>query len=343
MSEWVERHLLAGRGSKMATQIRAAAVLILCLPGGVAARAEGPPSPIRRASRGDLAIEMKAGGDGRNLVGVEALPGGRIGFHVKVSGQDVLKLIVESLPGDRLRIVDRDDHSLECTRLALNLARDEPTRGETRQRERLDELDEARVNVELLEMEVDADRDQIRKMVKALNEAELQGIPGFADLTSTRSKFKIDIDEYKKRLAEVRSRFADRSTKLARERRRLAELEKGVTIASTPPPAPTPREFGMKDVDRALDLILRGVETWQRSAAPAPSPAERPSMDAERLLDLIRKGVEAWQQSPSPSSSSSPPALTPTPTPTPPQGRPSTDAERIFELFLKGIEHWQRQ
>src|SRR4051812_12413822 len=112
---------------------RRAGVLILALLGGnaVAARGDEPAPPIRKLAKGNLAVEMKAGADGRNLVGIDALPGGRIGLSIKVPGHDSLMLIVESAPGGRLLINDRGDRSLECRHLSLDLGRDEAARTPT--------------------------------------------------------------------------------------------------------------------------------------------------------------------------------------------------------------------
>jgi hypothetical protein len=332
----------------MGTQrLAAAAVLALAMGmrGDVAAGAEEPSSPIRIASQGNLTIDM-AGADGRNLVAIEALPGGRIGFHVRVPGQDDFKMVVESLPGDRLRIIDHDDRTLDCARLTLNLRRDEPTRKGMNQEERLDELDEARARRDLLEMEVAVAKERLQKMSAVLWETKLQQIQGFStgpNLSGDTPEQKKEITEqYSELLSQVQTEFLVKSRELSGVRRRVAELEAQFPLSAAAA-RPSSAEFGWRDVDRVLDLILRGMETWRQSSPPSrlssppPAPDEDSdsSKDAERILELIRKGMESWQR---------PDPPTPSPVPSPSPVEPEIkDAERILELILRGVESWQRR
>src|SRR4051794_31201290 len=54
----------------------------------------------------------------------------------------------------------------------------DPVRGEARQQSLLDQLDDARINRDLQEMEVAADKAQIQKMMTVLRETELMPMPG---------------------------------------------------------------------------------------------------------------------------------------------------------------------
>ena len=355
-----EAEPVSGRGSVMRTQRLAAAVLALGtgILGVSTAPAGEPPSPIRRAARGELAIDMRAGADDPNLVGIEALPGGRIGFQVKVPGQDAFKMIVESLPNDRLRIIDRDDRDLECERLTLNLHSDEPTRVDGRRQENVDELDEALITRDLLEMEVESAKGRLQRMDAVLWETRLQQVQGFSNGphlggTTTEQKKKI-LDEYHELLSEVRQDFVAKSKELGRVRRRVAELEGQLLISAAAPspssPSPPGDQFQWKDVERILDLVLMGVETWRNSSPPAspPSPSAVPdggsSKDTERILELVRKGLETWKRS-DPSAASPSPPLSPSPPASPPApvDPELKDAERILDLILRGVETWQRR
>jgi hypothetical protein len=208
----------------------------------------------------------------------------------------------------------------------------------------MDELDDARINSELLEIEVEAGRQQLKQMMAVLNETELQEIQGFSRgpvlSGNTGEERQERIKNYKSKYAEVRDDFVSKSKALARERRRVAELENQLHL-TVAPPSPTSAERPWKDAMQVLDLILKGVDTWQRSSSPTPAPSTAPddpsSKDSQRLLDLIRKGVETWQGAPTPS-----PSPSPSPSPRPSPDDPSLkDAERILDLIRKGVEAWQ--
>jgi hypothetical protein len=195
-----------------------------------------------------------------------------------------------------------------------------PPRGEAARQALLDQLDDARVNCELLELEVESLRAQIRTMMTVLRDSELTPLQGFSQGPVIGSGNGLDrernITNYKHKLDRVCGEFAVKSKELFRERRRVAELEAqvgpGVAAASPPGPAPASERAArvQKEAERLLDLIRKGVESWRRDS-PA-EPEERPGpnkgrpesgsepdpdllKDAERLLDLIRRGVEAWQ------------------------------------------------
>jgi hypothetical protein len=245
-------------------------------------------------------------------------------------------------------------------------------RGESRSgpQELLDELDEARITRDLLEMVVEADRRQIQTMLTVLRDTELHELQGFSGgpvlSGSNPDDREARIERYKERLEVTRLEFVSKSKQLARERRRVAGLEDqlGLTTAA---PTTTPatalgserqrRQLSWKDAEQILNLVLKGVESWQRGTGPvrrpapededrlAPEPEPGKRKDSERLLDWIRRGIERWQQD-------SPPAPTPVPEPKPapearaapepaPESSTLKDAERLLELILRGVESWQ--
>src|SRR3954469_15873206 len=108
------------------------------------------------------------------LLVVAVLALGMRGGVAAQAGEDPSPVLGESQGG-----LARDDRSPESSRLTRSFqGRDDPTRLEAERQERRDELDEARINGELLEMEVEADKQQIRKMMGVLRETELLAIQG---------------------------------------------------------------------------------------------------------------------------------------------------------------------
>ena len=107
----------------------------------------------------------------------------------------------------------------------------------------------------------------------------------------------------------------------------------------------------LADAERVLDLILRGVESWQRAnprrptngphppPSPSPAPEDRPLKDAERLLDLLRRGIESWRRDPS-CPRNGPPEKRPEPGSGPDQSL-LKDAEQLLDLLRRGVESWQ--
>jgi hypothetical protein len=244
------------------------------------------------------------------------------------------------------------------------IGRGEPAfpRGDARQQSLVDQLDDARINCDLLEMEVAADKAQIEKMMTVLRETELLSVQGFSQGPvlggSDREEREANVEKYKKKLDRVCAEFVIESKELSRERRRVAELEAelGLTPAPNLAPAPARAARSISDAERVLDLILRGVETWQRGNAsapdersspprppsPSPTPEERPLKDAERFLDLLRRGIDSWRRDPS-----APPEERPGPEQRPGSSGPMPeqsllkDAERLLDLLRRGVESWQ--
>jgi hypothetical protein len=235
--------------------------------------------------------------------------------------------------------------------------------GEAKRQRLLDELDDARINGDLLALEVEADKAQIQRMMTVLRETELMAIQGFSQgpvIGGSAEKREEAIDRYRQKLDQVSRNFVIKSKELSRERRRVADLEAQLGLAAAGPPASpaaAPRSTravrSLADAERVLDLILRGVESWQRGNAPAPderttpppspspTPGDRPLKDAERLLDLIRRGIESWrgdspkapEERPAPEAGSEPDPA--------PEERGLKDAERLLDLIRRGIESWK--
>lgn len=241
-----------------------------------------------------------------------------------------------------------------------------PTRGDARQQSLFDQLDDARINCDLLEMEVAADKAQIEKMMAVLRDSELSPIQEFSLGPviggSNADERAANLERYKKKLDRVRTDFVTGSKELSRERRRRAALEAelGLTAAASAAPspavAPARAARSLADAERVLDLILRGVETWQRATpsapderaspppypAPSPAPEDRPLRDAERFLDLLRRGIESWQRDPSapPEERRMPEQRPGSPGPAPEPGL-LKDAERLLDLLRRGVDSWQ--
>jgi hypothetical protein len=175
----------------------------------------------------------------------------------------------------------------------------------------LDQLDDARVNCDVLELEVESQRAQIRSMMVVLRESELTPIQGFSQgpviSGSNAAEREANIKNYRYKLDQVCREFALKSKELFRERRRVEALEAQkvearVSYAEDAVPL-------HKEAERLLDLVRKGIETWRGDSPAEPleraGPKRRPESgpapdqdllkDAERLLDLIRRGVEAWQ------------------------------------------------
>jgi hypothetical protein len=135
---------------------------------------------------------------------------------------------------------------LSVPALAQQTRRDQP---EQRSEDLLDKLDETRVQVELLEMEVAADKKLVQKMLEAHTEARLQrgGQP---------EEPKPDIERLTRMLEEVRANFVQKSMELSRAKRRLAELEERRPKAAKVPTA----DRRIRAIERIINEILREVE-----------------------------------------------------------------------------------
>jgi hypothetical protein len=135
---------------------------------------------------------------------------------------------------------------LSVPALAQQTRRDQP---EQRSEDLLDKLDETRVQVELLEMEVAADKKVIQKMMEVSTEARLQR----GDQPEER---KADIERLTRMLEEVRAHFVQKSLELRRARRHLAELEGKRPEATKAATA----DRRIKAIERIINEILREVE-----------------------------------------------------------------------------------
>ena len=127
----------------------------------------------------------------------------------------------------------------------------QPPRDQPKQKteELLDKLDEARVQVELLEMEVAADKKLVQKILEIHTEARLQR----GDQPEER---KADIERLTRMHEEIRTHFAQKSLELSRARRHLEELE-GKRPEATKAATADDR---IRVIERIINEILRKVE-----------------------------------------------------------------------------------
>jgi hypothetical protein len=130
--------------------------------------------------------------------------------------------------------------------MAQQPPRDQP---EQKTEELLDQLDEVRIQVELLEMEVAADKKVVQKMMEVLTEARLQR----GDQPEER---KADIVRLTGMLEEVRADFVKKSMELSRAKRRVSELEERRPKAAKVPTA----DRRIRAIERIISEILREVE-----------------------------------------------------------------------------------
>jgi hypothetical protein len=245
-------------------------------------------------------------------------------------------------------------------------------RGDVPREELFEQIDEARAERDLLELEVEIARKRFQACLTDLGNTELlvadEDARRSARGDGRREDAPAPVRLMRERLAAAREAFVLKSKQLGRERRRVAALEARAGLPpapapSAPPPAAAPArpELSWQDAQRALDLVMKGVERWQREptppSVPAPerplAPEDRPAgdglawKDAQRLLDLVRQGIERWRgESPRLPEERSVPEQRPLPPPTP---QPELDrdegslkdAERLLELFLRGVDRWR--
>jgi hypothetical protein len=155
------------------------------------------------------------------------------------------------------------------------LAQDKPK--EQQSEELYDQLDEARLNVELLSLDLDAEKNQLRQHNKMVNsEHDLavgfgMGFGGGGGGFNGKPMSPEDAEkERQKSFAELREQYdqlkvstLETSKKLRRERRRVAELEKQLGE----PPSPESRpdlDRRLRDVEQKLDRILKELEEGQK-------------------------------------------------------------------------------
>ena len=240
-----------------------------------------------------------------------------------------------------------------------------PPEASARQQGLLDQLDDARINRDLLEMEVAADKAQIEKMMTVLRDTELTPIQGFSlgpviggSDQAERSGEPREVQERAgSRLYRVCDREQGPEPGAASRGGSSKPSSASLRRLQRPPTRPCAalRAGSLPDAERVLDLILRGVETWQRATpsapdersspppppGPSPTPEDRPLKDAERFLDLLRRGIESWRSDPS-----APPEERPVPEQRPdpgsvPEKSLLKDAERLLDLLRRGVESWQ--
>ncbi len=162
---------------------------------------------------------------------------------------------------------------------------------EAAQEERLDRIEEVKLDIELLRMEV----DQLKQRANICRDAIVRAENGLQDLTSPtlqdfpgegvtgelrregadpevlKVQYRAYIKDAKKRLREANAEYLARARDLRREGRRLADLQSGAAArpeaAASGPPAQPPAEAierRLSDVEKKLDRILKSVEARGR-------------------------------------------------------------------------------
>jgi hypothetical protein len=115
--------------------------------------------------------------------------------------------------------------------------------------EAIDELDETRIQMELLELEVEADKKLLRESIPAVKKAEIQRA-----LTRPARDGEANIDNLNKRaIEEVRADFVQKSKELSRAKRRVTELEERVGRTDA-------AKGRIRAIERIIGEILREVE-----------------------------------------------------------------------------------
>lgn len=150
-----------------------------------------------------------------------------------------------------------------------------------------EEIDEARVRVELLEMELQADREHLRRSFTSLRSAESRvrgsGQPEMPEeFREQQAKFAA---EMRKQIEEEKARFVERSRELAREKRRLEELERRLRPSRREPRGDQPRNrpiAALADVVR--DELERGVA--------GPPELERRIDEMDKKLERVIRELE---------------------------------------------------
>ena len=230
-----------------------------------------------------------------------------IGGDADVVGADAPPLRPAARPG---RTVDR-------------ARRAGSARGDARQQSLLDQLDDARINRDLLEMEVAADKMQIEKMMTVLRDTELTPIQGFSLGPviggSDQEERAANLEKYKTQARSRLCRFRDqeqgaepgtaargRSSKpsLASQRRPrrppTRPLRLRVRRARWPMPSGSSTSFSAGSKPGSVPIRRRPTNgPHPRRSSPSPTPEDRPLKDAERFLDLLRRGIESWRRDPS--------------------------------------------
>lgn len=173
----------------------------------------------------------------------------------------------------------------KCVAIAMVLAftlsaalAQSPPKEQPADREKLyDELDEARTNVELLTLELDALRNQAQMQVQMLVQRQWMGVAGFGMGGmmggGMRGGFPplVDAEEVKKQgeaedllrqtgYEALKKTIVDTSRKLRRERRKVAELEERLNERPTKAVDQPDLDRRLKNVEQKLDRILKELE-----------------------------------------------------------------------------------
>lgn len=138
----------------------------------------------------------------------------------------------EQHPSDLPKVADgrRDAVEKERARFAESAIKLERLKQELAGAERHRSSAQTDPEIELLEMEIEADRAMLRKMMAVLRETELQKIQGFGTGPviggKNREEQEAAVAKYAERYDRLRREFSNRCKELSKLRRRASESER---------------------------------------------------------------------------------------------------------------------
>ena len=158
-----------------------------------------------------------------------------------------------------------------------------------------EKLDGARIDLELLESDVDVLKTMLIEAQKKLMLQTFAELPERTD--ATRQARKHNLDDMQRQVLEIRDGYMRKGAelRLARARKAEAEADKraGVKLPATPPGREGQGSPGvetrMEAMERKLDRLLAATEKAER-ARPAPRAAKSPEIEAKERA--IRKKLD---------------------------------------------------
>ena len=121
-----------------------------------------------------------------------------------------------------------------------------------------EELGEARGRLELLEIQVGAQKDVMRMGLRLLTQAQFGLGGGIAANPSPEEAQRHDrrFKEVQTRIEEAKDQFLALSRELALQQQRVADLESRPTARRRPPAAAPPLERRLEEIEHKLDALL---------------------------------------------------------------------------------------